>query len=77
MSRKIKFRKLSKVGPGCGHATVLIYTANVDFGGQQYFRVRTEDLIRARKGNLQGEDRIELATHSAATHWAEDPFPEN
>ncbi len=51
------------------HPRVLIYTDGVDFGGQQFFDVKTETLNECYYEFP--EDQPEVCQH--ATHWAPRP----
>lgn len=52
------------------HSRVLIYTADHDFDGEQYFDVEAESLNALYFENP--EDMPETAAY--ATHWAPRPF---
>lgn len=48
---------------------VLIYTEGVDFDGEQFFDVKTEDLDKASFGTSSHQSEVCLC----ASHWAPRP----
>lgn len=63
--------KLSERKPDpAEHERVLIYTAGDDFDGQQFFDVKTEELIE-----YYGEPITVPVVCSFATHWMPLPLP--